>query len=135
MQSWDPRTIMPGWHGPFDSYEAAFAYYKEQKAKPENSWWASPDLTFIEGTLPDPQTAGKAVKGAADVVGKAETAVAKGIIHTIFGDIDIELWAMRIAEILLGTVLIGVGLAKLTGTTNIVVKTLNTAVKTAAVVK
>ena len=42
-----------------------------------------------------------------------------------------ELWVLRLGEIILGVVLIGVGVAKLTGTDNIVMKAATTAGKVA----
>ncbi len=42
----------------------------------------------------------------------------------LFHGLNLEQWILRIGEIILGVVLIGVGLAKLTGTTNVVSKVL-----------
>lgn len=93
-----------GWHGPFNSKEAAIAYYNANKAN--NSGWKAP-TGFLDsvGNIP----------GAA--VDTANDAALNGLGLT---DDNIRTWMIRIGEILLGIVLIGVGVAKLSGTTNAV---------------
>lgn len=92
-----------GWHGPFDSKEAAIAYYNANKAG--NTGWVAPtSLTGTVGNIPE------AVAGTADA---AQNTLG-------LSDADIRSWMIRIGEILLGIVLVGVGIAKLTGTTNAV---------------
>lgn len=87
-----------GWHGPFDSKQAAFDYYNANKAK--NIGWRKPlDLPELPGTttpsLPDTPE-----------------------VKDFIGGLDLGNWFIRIGEILLGLILVGVGVAKLTGTTN-----------------
>jgi hypothetical protein len=83
------------WHGPYATQEAAMAFYEANKAAhPE---WKSP--VPPDTTIPD------AVGGAIDKINP-------------FSNANLQAWLIRIGEILLGIVLIGVGLAKLTGTTN-----------------
>lgn len=92
-----------GWHGPFDSKEKALAYYSDNKAK--NPGWTAP--TSLVGTLGNiPKAAGGTVEAAKNTLG--------------LGDADLRAWFIRIGEVLLGIVLVGVGVAKLTGTTNVV---------------
>jgi hypothetical protein len=83
-----------GWHGPFPTKEAAFQYYLDNKAahpewkEPTDSLWK----TFTNST---------------------------GVLSTdLFGQFNAGNWFIRISEILLGIVLIGVGVAKLTGAPN-----------------
>jgi hypothetical protein len=93
-----------GWHGPFGSKDDVTAYYEKNKA--QNPGWKAPTgfLSSV-GNLP----------GAA--VDTAQDAATKGLGLT---DDNIRAWMIRIGEILLGIVLIGVGVAKLSGTTNAV---------------
>ena len=59
--------------------------------------------------------------------------VAKGAVQNAIHGLTQgwELWVLRIGEIILGVVLIGVGVAKLTGTDNIIMKAATTAGKAA----
>lgn len=101
---WEEFTVWPalhagvGWHGPFDTKAAALSYYSTNKAK--NPGWKAP----TDSTLAQIGNA----SGATDALtgGLNDTAVSS--------------WLIRIGEILLGVVLVGVGVAKLTGTTNVV---------------
>ena len=91
-----------GWHGPFETKQAALDYY--QKGKASNPGWKAP--TGLLGNV-------------ANVTGAASAADAiKGGLG--LSDENIRSWMIRIGEILLGIVLVGVGVAKLSGTTNAV---------------
>lgn len=92
-----------GWHGPFDSKAEAVTYYNTNKAK--NPGWKAPT-----GSVK--QTIDNAGSSAGDVVTNK-----LGLSNE-----NITAWMVRIGEILLGIVLVGVGIAKLTGTTNVVAK-------------
>jgi hypothetical protein len=88
-----------GWHGPFKSKQEAIDFYNRNKAG--NPGWKAPiGVTDI----------GKAIDNAGD----SATGAFKGL--------NLETWILRIGEIVLGVVLIGVGLAKLTGTSNAIAK-------------
>lgn len=92
-----------GWHGPFDSKEAAVKYYNDNKAK--NPGWKEPTTNI--GTA----------------LGNAPSAINDQIQGGLgLSDENIRTWMIRIGEILLGIVLVGVGVAKLTGTTNVIAK-------------
>lgn len=96
-----------GWHGPFNSKDDALAYYKRNQAA--NPGWKAPaGISQVIGNAPD---------AANQVISNAEN----GVLGTFKG-INLETWVLRIGELVLGIVLIGVGLAKLTGTTNIIAK-------------
>jgi len=101
-----------GWHGPFNSKQAAIDYYNANKGK--NPGWKAPiGVTDI----------GTAIGNAGDSAGqKAAEAVGA------FKGLNLETWILRIGEIVLGVVLIGVGLAKLTGTTNLISKAAKVAI-------
>lgn len=98
-----------GWHGPFNTRAEVDKYYNDNKAK--NPGWKAPTDYFggIDN-LPD---------AAEDQAGAVANA-AKGAIG--LSDDELRAWLIRIGEILLGIVLVGVGIAKLTGTTNAVAK-------------
>jgi hypothetical protein len=96
-----------GWHGPFNSQQEALNYYNQNKAA--NPGWHAPSglaqqITEIPSTLG--KEAGNAVGGSS------------GVFHGI----NLESWFLRIGEVLIGVVLIGVALAHLTGTSNVVSK-------------
>lgn len=92
-----------GWHGPFKSKEEAYQFYTDNKsAHPD---WTAPTDDAYKAFA---QTAGGAVT---DAIGLSNG----GIVNA--GN-----WVIRIAEIVLGVVLIGVGVAKLTGATNAIAK-------------
>lgn len=91
-----------GWHGPFDSQQAAVDYYNTNKAK--NPGWAQPTGSFL-GKLGN------------------ETGVSNVVGNTLgLSDDSIRSWFIRIGEVVLGVVLVAVGVAKLTGTTNTISK-------------
>lgn len=87
-----------GWHGPFPSKDAAIAFYQQGKAA--NPGWKAP--TGLTGNI----------------------ANAAGVptIEDTFKGLNLGGWVLRVGEILLGLVLIGVGVAKLSGTTNVISK-------------
>jgi hypothetical protein len=90
-----------GWHGPFDTENDVNAYYEANKAK--NPGWKAP--TSWTGAL----------SNLPDAASSAAEAATKGIG---LSDDELRSWLIRIGEILLGIVLVGVGIAKLTGSTN-----------------
>lgn len=100
-----------GWHGPFNTQQDALNYYNTNKAK--NPGWQAP--TGSAATA-----AGQLATGTvSDAAGAVGGAVSKGL----FGGLDnnsITSWLIRIGEILLGIVLMGVGVAKLTGASNVI---------------
>ena len=100
-----------GWHGPFNTEQDAINYYNAGKA--QNPGWQAP----TESTS---TAAGQATSNAAS---SAAGAVGGAISKSLFGGLDnkaITTWLIRIGEILLGVVLVGVGVAKLTGTSNVI---------------
>lgn len=99
-----------GWHGPFKTKDEAIQFYKD--GKPNNPGWKEP--TGLLGNL-------------GNTLGN--TGRALGITDPL-GNLNLSGWFVRIAEILLGLLLIGVGVAKLTGVSNQISK----AAKVAAVV-
>lgn len=98
---WPQLKLGLGWHGPFDSKQATLDYYT--RMKPTHKDWKAPteDLSTATGNL-----AQDSAEATADILGFGG------------GTINVQNWFIRIGEILLGIVLIGVGVAKLTGTTN-----------------
>ena len=94
-----------GWHGPFDTKQAAIDYYNSGKAA--NPGWKAP--TGIAGTINN-------------VIVQPATSAVTG---DILGNVKVDQWFIRIGEILLGLILVGVGVAKLTGASNLI----STAVK------
>lgn len=99
------RAMGLGWHGPFNTKEEAVAFYTANKdAHPE---WKAP--TGVAGTIQNAITTGGDI-----ATGKAFT--------DQLGQLNLGGWFLRIGEILLGIVLIGVGIAKLTGAANAVSK-------------
>lgn len=87
-----------GWHGPFPTKQAAIDYYNRGKAA--NPGWKAP--TGLAGNL-------------ANSLGAPQ-------LDEVIGKFNVSGWLLRIGEIILGVVLVGVGVAKLTGTTNAVAK-------------
>jgi hypothetical protein len=100
---WPSLHAGTGWHGPFDTKEASLKYYTDNKAK--NPGWKAPTDSLNEGVGNLTDTGVEAVTGKLGLSNQ-----------------DIQSWMIRVGEILLGIVLIGVGVAKLTGTTNLVAK-------------
>jgi len=91
-----------GWHGPFNTEQDAINYYNTNKDK--NPGWSQPTSSLL----------GK--------IGNA-TGVSTAISNTLgLSDNSIRSWLIRLGEISLGIVLVAVGVAKLTGTTNAVTK-------------
>jgi hypothetical protein len=86
-----------GWHGPFKSKQDTINYYNTYKSK--NPGWKAP--TGIGGTI---------VNTIVEPV--------TGPISDTIGSFNLGAWFVRIGEVLLGLILIGVGVAKLTGTSN-----------------
>jgi hypothetical protein len=64
-------------------------------------------------------------------VGGIESKIAGSAVDTIFHGIHVENVFIRIAEVILGIMLIGVGVAKLTGVDNFIMKTATKAGKAA----
>jgi hypothetical protein len=73
----------------------------------------------------DPQ--GRFVKAAE----KAGASAAKNVVSDIFHGIHVDSLIIRVVEVMLGIVLIGIGVAKLTGADNFVMKTATKAGKAA----
>lgn len=95
-----------GWHGPFNSHDEALKYYNDNAAK--NPGWAKPvGATDIGGQI-------------SNAGGSAASDVANAVTKDTFHGVNLGVWFIRIGEIILGIVLIGVGLAKLTGTSNVI---------------
>lgn len=92
-----------GWHGPFMSRDEAFQFYEDNKA--QNPGWAPPT-----------QDKGQAAK---QELGSIADTVTGGLGVS---QEEISQWFIRIGEVLIGLVLIGVGVASLTGATNVVTK-------------
>lgn len=84
-----------GWHGPFPTKQAALDYYDANKGA--NPGWQAPAGIMQE------------------IPNAVDSATQKFLP-------DYQAWMIRIGEILLGIVLIGIGIAKLTGTTNAIAK-------------
>ena len=99
---WPSLHAGAGWHGPFDTQQAALDFYTANK--PMNPGWKAP---------------AHSTKEAINNLG--ETAV-QSVGLGAFTNENITSWFIRIGEVLLGIVLLGVGVAKLTGTTNAVAK-------------
>jgi len=104
VQSAVIRSMGLGWHGPFNTKEDALAFYTNNKDA--NPGWKAP--------------AGWAdnLKNAAKLPGET---VGNAVADQL-GQLNLGAWFIRIGEVLLGIVLIGVGLAKLTGATNAISK-------------
>jgi hypothetical protein len=96
---WPSLHAGTGWHGPYATKEAALKYYNDNKAK--NPGWKAPTESLSEG--------------AGNLAETGVEAVASGIG---LSDEELRSWLVRIGEILLGIVLVGVGVAKLTGSLN-----------------
>ena len=97
-----PLHTGTGWHGPFNTKQDALNYYNNGKTA--NSGWKPPV---------------DSIGGAINNLG--ETAVQSVGLGGLTNE-NITSWFLRIGEVLLGIVLLGVGVAKLTGTTNAVAK-------------
>ncbi|SRR6266542_1013331 len=98
-----------GWHGPFKTKEEALKYYEDNKAA--NPGWAEP--TGWRGNLGNaPSAAGQVIQNVSDP----------------FKGLNLGSWLVRIAEIIIGAILVGVGVAKLTGASNLISKGLKVAI-------
>src|SRR6185369_12043499 len=98
-----------GWHGPFKSKDDAIAYYNKNKGS--NPGWQEPSTSIGDAI----GNTGKGINDSAD-------AAVKGVGLGGLTNENITSWFIRIGEVILGIVLLGVGVAKLTGTTNAVAK-------------
>lgn len=101
ITEWPALHAGTGWHGPFDTKALALSYYSTNASK--NPGWKAPTDSLTTGLGNATSTLGTAVTGGLGLDNNA-----------------IQSWLIRIGEILLGIVLVAVGVAKLTGTTNIV---------------
>lgn len=101
LTEWPALHAGTGWHGPFDTKADAIAYYTRNNAK--NPGWKAPTDSLTQGASNTVSTAASAVTGGLGL-----------------NDDEIRSWLIRIGEILLGIVLVGIGVAKLTGTTNVI---------------
>lgn len=110
------RAVAPGWHGPFKTKEETLAFYETNKN-------AHPDWKAPTGWLGNIENA---ITGGADIV----TGGAASAITDPLGKLNLGAWFIRIGEILLGIVLIGVGIARLTGIQNVVSKVAKVAIPT-----
>jgi hypothetical protein len=108
------RSMGIGWHGPFKSKEETLAYYAANKDA--NPGWKAP--TGILGNI------GNAAVSGGDIV----TGGAVSNVTDQLGKLNLGGWFVRISEILLGMVLIGVGIARLTGVQNVVSKVAKVAI-------
>jgi len=108
------RSLGIGWHGPFKTKEETLGFYTTNKDA--NPGWKAP--TGWLGNI------GNAVVSGGDVV----TGGAVSGISDPLGKLNLGGWFIRIGEILLGIVLIGVGLARLTGIQNVVSKVAKVAI-------
>lgn len=91
-------------------------------------------LTFVGSGLA--KSIGIEMKAGGELTYVGAEGTVKGLDQTandIFHGLNLETWVLRIGEILLGVVLIGVGVAKLTGTENTISKIAKTGVVAAAV--
>lgn len=102
-----------GWHGPFDTEQQALDYYQSNKGS--NPGWHEPTDSLwqqFKNTI------------TSNPIEKAKDNTAKALdkLNPVNKLTDLENqikpWAIRISEVLLGLLLIGVGIAKLTGKSN-----------------
>lgn len=91
------------WEGPFNTKSDALKYYADNHAA-HPDWKEPTDKTWK-------QFQNSTVSGGEAVVEGTQD---------LFMGTDVGNWLIRIGEIVLGIVLIGVGLARITGTTNAV---------------
>lgn len=103
-----------GWHGPFNSKQEALDYYSANRGA--NPGWHAPS-GWTEQLTQIPSTVGTAAGDAASAVKK-----------DVLGGLDLNQLFLRIGEAILGIVLIAVGIAKLTGTANVVSKLVKAAI-------
>lgn len=96
-----------GWHGPFKTRQNAVNYYNTNKGK--NPGWKAPFSQTGIGGIPNALG-----NGASSIVDR-------------IGQFNVGGWFIRIGEILLGLVLIGVGVARLTNADTAFAKALKVA--------
>ena len=96
-----------GWHGPFGTKEQALAFYNDGKAT--HPGWKAP--TGLSEQL-------------SDAAGNIQDRIEQDVFHGI----DLQSAILRIAEIMLGIVLVAVGIAKLTGASNQISKLVKVAI-------
>jgi hypothetical protein len=101
ITEWPALHAGTGWHGPFDTKQAGIDYYTRNASK--NPGWKAPTDSLSTGLTNATSTLGSKVTSGL------------GLDNAAIGA-----WLIRIGEILLGIVLVGVGVAKLTGTTNVI---------------
>ena len=99
---WPALHSGTGWHGPFNSKQDALNYYQSNKS--HNSGWQPPTDSISTG-----------------ISQLGDTAVQNVGLGGLTNE-NITTWFIRIGEVLLGIVLLGIGVAKLTGTTNTIAK-------------
>lgn len=98
-----------GYHGPFPTKQAALDYYNANKAA--NPGWRAP--TGLGGNIVN-------ALGASGALGVGGAIATNPVVGDKLGTANLAAWFLRIGEILLGLILVGVGVAKLTGTSNVV---------------
>lgn len=110
VQSAVVRSMGLGWHGPFKTKEETLAYYSANKDA--NPGWKAPAgwQENIEN----------AIKAPGEIAGNA--------VSDTLGKLNLAGWFIRIGEVLLGIVLIGVGIARLTGVQNAISKVAKVAI-------
>ena len=96
-----------GWHGPFNTKQDALDFYTNNKDA--NPGWHEP-AGWKANIAAIPQLPGQRASNAASNVLEP------------FKGVNLGAWLLRIGEVVLGIVLIGVGIAKLTGTTNTITR-------------
>lgn len=95
-----------GWHGPFNTKEELYKFYADNRAahpswkEPTDDGWKAYKQTIESGA----------------------SSVTEDVLGT--NGLQAQNWFIRIGEIVLGIVLIGIGVAKLTGAANVVSKAL-----------
>lgn len=109
---WDPLNHAGvGWHGPFDTEQQAIDFYVQGKAS--NPGWHEPTSSLWQ-QLKNSISSNPVEKAKDNAANKLSELNPLNKLNSIT-EKDIKPWAIRISEILLGLILIGVGLAKLTG--------------------
>jgi hypothetical protein len=95
-----------GFHGPFNSEQEILDYYNSNKGA--NPGWHAPEGDFFKRLL--------------NTVSSAPSDALSSAKNNILGNVNVQSWFLRIGEILFGLILVGVGIAKLTGTANVISK-------------
>lgn len=96
-----------GWHGPFKTKQLAIDYYNNNKKN--NPGWKPPTDNIAQQFV-------NVAPGGTDIQHAVSGGLGwlQGNIETIF---------IRVGEVLIGLVLLGIGVAMLTGTGNVISKT------------